>query len=171
MAFSCEFWYTEPDMETRQNPQVNGPETLPQSTIGGDVELNKDMAALSYLFVMSVIVYWVRKESAFARFHSKQAMILFVLSILVWFIPVLGRILELIVVAGAVYGFLCAAHGQWKEVPFIGPLARGAWGEFGNLLKKLPSDVKNALVKIRKPRSAPASSLAHEPSPSILQKL
>ncbi|MBI3336516.1 hypothetical protein HYZ98_03040 [Candidatus Peregrinibacteria bacterium] len=85
-----------------------------------DVEKNKDVAAFSYVWVMSVIVYLVRRDSAFVRFHATQAMILFVLSIPIWFIPYIGRYLELLILAAAVLGFMAAAQGEWKKLPLVG---------------------------------------------------
>jgi uncharacterized membrane protein len=90
-----------------------------------DVEENKDLAALSYFWVLSVIVYMVRGDSPFVRFHAKQAMVLFVLSIIVWFVPVVGKGLELLVLGVAALGFIGAAQGEWKELPLIGALSRG----------------------------------------------
>lgn len=90
-----------------------------------DIEQNKDIAAFSYLWIMSVIVYLLKRKSPFVRFHAKQAMVLFVLSIVVWLIPVVNGILELGVLALMVIGFLHAAQGERKDVPIIGPLSRG----------------------------------------------
>ncbi|OGJ56657.1 hypothetical protein A3D88_02665 [Candidatus Peribacteria bacterium RIFCSPHIGHO2_02_FULL_52_16] len=92
-----------------------------------DVDENKDIAAFSYLWVMSVVVFFLKKDSPFVRFHAKQAMILFGLTVLIWFIPFdyFSRFLELIVLAGMVIGFINAAQGKKKDVPFVGPLSRG----------------------------------------------
>jgi len=94
-------------------------------TAEADVQENKDIAAFSYLWVMSIVVYLLRPHSAFARYHSKQAILLFILSFPVWFIPFgLGRFLELIILGAMVLGFMNAAQGQWKDIPLIGPLSR-----------------------------------------------
>lgn len=91
-----------------------------------DVEENKDIAAFSYLWIMSVVVYFLKKDSPFVRFHSTQAMILFVASVVVWMIPIgiVAKALELVILAGMVMGFLNAAQGQRRDVPFVGPLSR-----------------------------------------------
>jgi uncharacterized membrane protein len=99
--------------------------STPPPTTDNDVAENKDLAAFSYLWVMSVVVFIFKRHSPFVRFHAKQAMVLFVISIIGWFIPVVGRFIELIVLVGMVYGFLAAAQGQRKDVPIIGPLSRG----------------------------------------------
>jgi uncharacterized membrane protein len=90
-----------------------------------DIETNKDLAAFSYVFVMSVFIFVLKRDSPFIRFHARQAMVLFALSVVFWFIPLVGRLLELLVLAGMVLGFLSAAQGQWRDVPVVGPLSRG----------------------------------------------
>lgn len=90
-----------------------------------DVKQNKDVAALSYVWVLSVFVYFSKRSSPFVAFHAKQGMVLFVLSLLVWFIPFgIGRIAELLVLVGCVVGFLGAAQGEWKQLPIVGAIAR-----------------------------------------------
>ncbi len=89
-----------------------------------DAQTNRDIAALSYVWILSVIVYFTRRDSPFIRFHARQGIVLFLLSIVLWPLWMVGQFLELIVLALAVLGFLAAAQGQWKELPIIGPLAR-----------------------------------------------
>lgn len=98
----------------------------PSGTTGTkeDAQKNRDLAALSYVWILSVIVYFAKRDSPFVRFHARQGIALFLLSIVVWMIPWIGRLLELVVLALAILGFLGAAQGQWKELPLIGPLAR-----------------------------------------------
>ena len=96
-----------------------------------DVQSVRDVAALSYVWILSVIIFFVRRDSAFAQFHARQAMVLFVLSILFWFLPFVGRFLDLLILGLCALGFLSAAQGQWRELPLVGPLLRwdlhGAW--------------------------------------------
>jgi uncharacterized membrane protein len=107
-----------------------------------DVEKNKDLAAFSYVWVMSVFIFIMKKDSPFIRFHAQQAMVLFALSVVVWFIPVVGQLLELLVLAGMVLGFLSAAQGQWRDVPLIGPLSRRELGFRGALREATAQAVK-----------------------------
>jgi uncharacterized membrane protein len=90
-----------------------------------DIRINKDIAAFSYLWIMSVVIYFVRHDSKFVRYHAKQGIVLFLLSIPAAMIPVLGRILILLIVGGVLLGFIHAAHGQYAPVPVIGDLAKG----------------------------------------------
>jgi uncharacterized membrane protein len=89
-----------------------------------DIEQNKDIAAFSYLWIMSVVVFFLRRKSPFVRFHAKQAMVLFGLSLLVLLIPILNRLLELFILGLMGYGFLNAAQGLQKDIPIVGPLSR-----------------------------------------------
>lgn len=89
-----------------------------------DLEANKDVAALSYIWILSIFLYFLKKDSPFVRFHARQGIVLFILSIIVWLIPFLGAFLELVVLGLAILGFLAAAQGQWKELPIISLLAK-----------------------------------------------
>lgn len=90
-----------------------------------DIRLNKDLAAFSYVWIMSVVVFASRRDSPFAQYHSKQACILFLISIPVAMIPFLGRYLVFIVLAGMLLGFINAANGRREELPIVGKLATG----------------------------------------------
>jgi uncharacterized membrane protein len=85
-----------------------------------DIEENKDLAAFSYLWIMSVVVYLSKRKSPFVAFHAKQAMVLFALSIPVWFIPRIGQYLEMFILGFSVMGFISAVQGEWKVLPIIG---------------------------------------------------
>jgi len=90
-----------------------------------DIERNKDVAAMSYLWILSVVVMYARKDSPFIQYHAKQGLWLFLISIPVWIIPGIGHYLEFIVLAGMIIGFLNAAQGKMHDVPVIGDLAKG----------------------------------------------
>lgn len=92
----------------------------------GDIEKNKDVAAMSYLWILSIVVLYARKDSPFIQYHAKQGMWLFLVSIPVWIIPGIGHYLEFIVLAGMIIGFLNAAQGKFHDVPVVGKLAKGS---------------------------------------------
>lgn len=100
-------------------------ETAQTTPPGGDkdVEENKVMAAISYLWIVSLIILLVKKESPFAKFHAKQGLILWILSIILWFIPYLGWLLNLVVLVFIIIGFVQAIGGKWWKVPGVGQLA------------------------------------------------
>lgn len=87
-----------------------------------DVEENKAIAALSYLWIVSVVVLLMKKDSQFAQFHAKQALILFLLSFLVLFVGSFVRFLgwiNLVVLVYAIWGFISAFQGKWQHLPGI----------------------------------------------------
>ncbi len=137
-----------------------------------DIAENKDIAAFGYLWIMSVFVYFLRRNSPFVKFHSKQAMVLFVISIVVWFIPYLNRPLELI--RAGVHGLrihFCRA-GEKKDVPIVGPLSRGeitlrqAWKQLIDLIVRLAHAARD-LAKGSSSAKRPESSQTpkEEPKP------
>ena len=85
---------------------------------------DKLMGALSYLWILSVVMLIVKKESPFVKFHATQGLILFVVSIIFWFIPIVGWILNIGVVILVIIGFLKALSGEQWEMPVIGLLAK-----------------------------------------------
>ncbi len=143
-----------------------------------DIEENKDIAAFGYLWVMSVVVYFLRRHSPFVRFHAKQAMVLFLVSLVVWFIPFVNRPLELLLLACMAYGFLNAAQGQKKDVPIVGPLSRNeitlrqAWQQvvalvvrFAKALKDLAkTEPKKQETPFPAPDAQPTQPAPSEPS-------
>ncbi len=112
-----------PESTPPQNPPPPPAAPAPVSD-KEDIEKNKDIAAFSYLWIMSVVVFFLRRNSPFVRYHAKQAMLLFLLSIIVLFVPIISKLLELGILGLMVLGFINAAQGQRKDVPIIGPLSR-----------------------------------------------
>jgi len=100
-------------------------ENLNETDDQKDIRLNKDVAAFSYLWIMSVFIYVTKKDSKFVRYHSKQGIVLFLLSIPISMIPYIGKFLIFILVGGMLLGFVHAAQGQYADVPFAGELAKG----------------------------------------------
>ncbi len=90
-----------------------------------DIRDNKDIAALAYLWLLSAVLFFWKRNSPFVRFHAKQGMILFVLTLVLPIIPLIGKLLVLIPFAGMVTGFVNAAQGLRKDLPIVGPLASG----------------------------------------------
>ncbi len=90
-----------------------------------DIRVNKDIAAFSYVWIMSVIIYIARKDSRFIQYHSKQGIVLFLLTIPAAMIPIVGNLLVLVIAGGMVLGFIHAAQGKYEDVPFAGELSKG----------------------------------------------
>lgn len=112
---------------------LNTPDTTAEYD-AADIEQNKVMALLSYIWILFLVPLFMAKESRFARFHANQGIVLAIagtaLGIILGiaaFIPVvniivgiLGGIVELAVLALAVFGIYNAVNGKAKELPLIG---------------------------------------------------
>jgi uncharacterized membrane protein len=114
--------------------------------MGTDVEDGKLCAILMYIFPVGLIWYLVdekMKANAFAKFHLKQALILWIAAIIVRvalgifssiiaFVPIIGWIF--IHLVSPVFwlaffvlwlvGLMTAINGREKEVPVIGKFAK-----------------------------------------------
>ena len=81
------------------------------------------MAALSYLWLLSVVMLVVKKDDPFVLFHAKQGLVLFIVSIALWFIPVLGWLLQLAIFVMVIIGFIKALSGEKYQLPVVGMVA------------------------------------------------
>lgn len=105
-----------------------------------DIEKNKVLCIFAYLSWLVIIPILAAKDSKFAKFHSNQGLVLFLVS-LVWgviygvlafilhFIPVLGAILiallslvHLVYLALIILGIVNVLNGEAKELPIIGKI-------------------------------------------------
>jgi len=82
------------------------------------------MAALSYLWILSIVMLLVKKDDSYVQFHAKQGIILFVASIILWIIPVIGWLLNIVVTILVILGFIKAIQGERYKLPVIGDLAQ-----------------------------------------------
>ncbi len=101
-----------------ENPQSAAPKA------GGDkdVEENKTFAAISYLWIISIVVLLTKGDSKFAKFHAKQGAALFIISAITVWIPIFGWILNIILIVFMLMGLINALNGKWAKVPLIGDL-------------------------------------------------
>ena len=88
-----------------------------------DVEANKTIAALSYLWILFLIPLLTKKNSKFCQFHAKQGLILFLLSFIAWF-PLIGWLIGLAIIVVSVMGILKCLEGSWWKVPYIYDLSK-----------------------------------------------
>lgn len=97
-----------------------------------DVEDNKIWGIIAYIGILCLIPLLAKKDSAFAQFHAKQGLVLFITGIIVgvvsalpfigWFIVApLGSLFVLIL---AIMGIINAAQGKMKELPIIGQFGK-----------------------------------------------
>lgn len=93
------------------------------------------MAAIGYVFILCFIPLLMAKDSAFAQYHAKQGLVLFIVEIVIMiisnilvFIPVLGwfvmMVLNLAVVILSIIGILKALEGEMWEMPVLGQYAK-----------------------------------------------
>jgi len=92
-----------------------------------DVEENKGMAAISYLWILCLVPLILKKDSEFAQFHAKQGLALFIIEVvgsLVFWIPVVGWLLFICVLVLAVLGIVKALQGEYWEMPVANSLMK-----------------------------------------------
>ena len=92
-----------------------------------DIEENKSIAAVGYIWILCFIPLFLKRDSKFAQFHAKQALVLFIVEVIVGFIvwvPFIGWILGLAVLVLAIMGILQALQGNYWEMPLIGQFAK-----------------------------------------------
>ncbi len=111
----------------------NTPDTTAEYD-AADIEQNKVMALLSYLWILFLVPLFLAKESRFARYHANQGITLAIAGTVIDLIggllsaiPVVGWIIGipfylagLAVLALTVIGILNAVKGRAKELPIIG---------------------------------------------------
>lgn len=132
-----------------------------------DVADNKDLAALGYVWVLSLVVLFAKRDSAFVQFHARQGAVLFGLSLVVWAMPFVGKLAELLVLALCLVGFLHAAQSEWKEVPIVGPLSRGSIADLRNSWKDVVAACASLWARVRGvPKQPKADDAAHPAQPA-----
>ncbi len=92
-----------------------------------DVEKNKVIAALGYVWILFLIPLLGKKESPFCQHHGKQGLVLFLVEIVATFIvwiPVIGWLFGLILLVVAIIGILKALAGEYWEIPIVGQYAK-----------------------------------------------
>ena len=87
-----------------------------------DIEDNKVLAAISYLWILCLVPLFLKRDSKFAQFHAKQGLVLFVLELLgslVFWFPLFGQVLMLGLFVVAIFGAYKAINGEWYKIPYI----------------------------------------------------
>lgn len=88
-----------------------------------DIEQNKTVAALSYIWILFLIPLLLKKRSKFCQFHAKQGLILFILSLVSWF-PIIGWLAGLIIIVVSVVGIVKTLAGEWWKIPYLYDLSK-----------------------------------------------
>lgn len=97
-----------------------------EGTDSADVQQNKAMGILAYIWVLFLVPLLAAPNSRFAKYHANQGLTLFLFSLAltaIGFIPVIG----LIAIFGGlahfvlmIIGIINAANGVMKPLPIIG---------------------------------------------------
>jgi uncharacterized membrane protein len=132
-------WARQPDLQ--QGPSY-GPQGPPYGPHGHnqlqfdprDIEDNRAIAALAYLWILFLIPMLARPQSRFARAHTNQGIILFIISIIFWvgsmilsWVPLVNIIwwlasgvFTLIYVIFAIVQIVHCLQGRFRELPLVG---------------------------------------------------
>ncbi|MDD4294643.1 MAG: hypothetical protein PHP69_03925 [Candidatus Omnitrophica bacterium] len=87
-------------------------------------------AALSYVAFLWILVYLVKKENNYAKFHARQGLVTFFFLVACLFmhaLPLIGSFLYslgiLIYLGVSLYGMYYALSGKTKAIPFVSDIA------------------------------------------------
>lgn len=102
---------------------------MPETKSQLNPQEKKIWAAVGYLWILSLVALAARKDNEFVRFHASQGALLFLLSIVFMFIPVVGWLANVLVGIAAIVGIVKALQGEKWELPVIGSWAKslGEW--------------------------------------------
>lgn len=117
----------------------------------------KELAALSYLWLFSVILLVAKRANPFVQHHARRATVLFALSLVLWLVPLL-RYGEFGVLALSLFGFIQAATGNENHTPLISEIADGTFGKKD--LKHYYMKAKDGTIKVIKPDTVPSPMVA-----------
>ena len=88
-----------------------------------DIEENKTIAALGYVWILCLVPLILKRKSPFAQFHAKQGLILFIVEVIgsfIFWIPIIGWALFAIVGILAIIGIVQALDGKYWKMPIFG---------------------------------------------------
>ena len=86
-------------------------------------EDEKLLAAVSYFWILSLLILVSKKDSEYVTFHAKQGMVLFFASLILWIIPEIGLGLEVANLLLMFLGFKKALDGKKYPIPFVAEVA------------------------------------------------
>jgi len=80
------------------------------------------LAALSYAWALCLVPLLIAPKNDYVRFHAKQGLILFaaeILSVLIFWLPVVGQVLFIVFVIVSLIGIYKALQGEKWEMPIV----------------------------------------------------
>jgi uncharacterized membrane protein len=87
----------------------------------------KTVAIISYITLIGWVIAFIisqGKKTDFGSFHLRQALLLAIAGVVFMWIPVIGWLLNIVVLVFAIMGLVYAIQDQKKEVPVVGSLAQ-----------------------------------------------
>jgi uncharacterized membrane protein len=87
----------------------------------------KVVAIVSYITLIGWIVALIMNHSnktELGSFHIRQTLLLFIVAIVLGWIPIIGWLLSIVLFVFWIIGFIGAVNGEKKEMPIIGKLAQ-----------------------------------------------
>lgn len=87
-----------------------------------DIQENKAVAALSYIWVLFLIPLLTKKKSKYAQFHAKQGLVLFIVEIvgsLIFWIPLFGWALLIALFVVSIMAIVKTLNGEWWKIPYV----------------------------------------------------
>jgi len=110
------------DNKSQANSADYAGETFTGGEKNSDVEANKTLGAMSYVFILFLVPLLGKRDSKFAQFHAKQGLVLFAVELLVFmfsWVPLLGQLAMLALLIISVMGVVKALNGEWWEIPYV----------------------------------------------------
>ena len=92
-----------------------------------DIEENKIIAAIGYVWILCLVPLILKKDSKFAQYHAKQGLVLFIIEVIgsfVFWIPLIGWLLGIFVLVLAILGVVKALQGEYWEMPIVHDLSK-----------------------------------------------
>ena len=109
-----------------EEKKESAPVTSAPKGNSSDVEENKGIAAISYIWILFLVPLLTKKDSDFAKYHAKQGLVFFIFSTIVGFIaaiPVIGWLLVVFDFILFIMGLINALGGKKTPLPIIGKYA------------------------------------------------
>ena len=109
-----------------QNPtnQAEHKEEPKSGTVVSVKQEDRNIALLSYLFLLVLIPLLTKRENEFVMFHAKQGVVLAI----VWFIApftfILAPLFYLFSLIMSIMGIMNVLNGKKQELPLIGKFAK-----------------------------------------------
>ena len=94
----------------------------PATTTKKPTQEDKVYAAVGYVWILCLVPLLLKKDSEFAQFHGKQGLVLFIIEVIgsvVFWIPLFGQLLAVLIMIVAIIGIIKALQGEYYKLPII----------------------------------------------------